>query len=178
MADNASIARPYAKAVFDLAQETNAFDAWGSALEQLALISQDDSFRTLIADPRVDDSQVIELLTGIAQDNLPQGGANFIHMLVQNDRLLALPDIHQQFEAHVAKARATVNADVVTAKALTNDQRSALAAALQAKLGMQVELSETVDSSLIGGAIIKAGDLVIDGSAKGRIEKLSSALMR
>ena len=178
MADNASIARPYAKAVFDLAQETNAFDAWSSALEQLALISQDESFRTLVADPRVDDSQVIELLTGIAQDNLPEGGTNFINMLVQNDRLLALPDIHQQFEAHVAKARAMVNADVVTARALTNDQRSALAAALQAKLGMQVELSETVDSSLIGGAIIKAGDLVIDGSAKGRIEKLSSVLMR
>lgn len=178
MADNASIARPYAKAVFDLAQETNAFDAWSSALEQLALISQDESFRTLVADPRVDDSQVIELLTGIAKDNLPEGGANFIQMLVQNDRLLALPDIHQQFEAHVAKARALVNADVITAKALTSDQRSALAAALQAKLGMQVELSETVDSSLIGGAIIKAGDLVIDGSAKGRIEKLSSVLMR
>ena len=178
MADNASIARPYAKAVFDLAQETNAFDAWSSALEQLALISQDESFRTLVADPRVDDSQVIELLTGIAKDNLPEGGANFIQMLVLNDRLLALPDIHQQFEAHVAKARALVNADVITAKALTSDQRSALAAALQAKLGMQVELSETVDSSLIGGAIIKAGDLVIDGSAKGRIEKLSSVLMR
>lgn len=178
MADNASIARPYAKAVFDLAQETNAFDAWSSALEQLALISQDESFRTLVADPRVDDSQVIELLTGIAKDNLPEGGANFIQMLVQNDRLLALPDIHQQFEAHVAKARALVNAVVITAKALTSDQRSALAAALQAKLGMQVELSETVDSSLIGGAIIKAGDLVIDGSAKGRIEKLSSVLMR
>ncbi len=178
MADNASIARPYAKAVFDLAQETNAFDAWSSALEQLALISQDESFRTLVADPRVDDSQVIELLTGIAKDNLPEGGANFIQMLVHNDRLLALPDIHQQFEAHVAKARALVNADVITAKALTSDQRSALAAALQAKLGMQVELSETVDSSLIGGAIIKAGDLVIDGSAKGRIEKLSSVLMR
>lgn len=178
MADNASIARPYAKAVFDLAQETNAFDAWSSALEQLALISQDESFRTLVADPRVDDSQVIELLTGIAKDNLPEGGANFIQMLVLNDRLLALPDIHQQFEAHVAKARALVNAVVITAKALTSDQRSALAAALQAKLGMQVELSETVDSSLIGGAIIKAGDLVIDGSAKGRIEKLSSVLMR
>ena len=132
----------------------------------------------MVADPRVDDSQVIELLTGIAKDNLPEGGANFIQMLVLNDRLLALPDIHQQFEAHVAKARALVNADVITAKALTSDQRSALAAALQAKLGMQVELSETVDSSLIGGAIIKAGDLVIDGSAKGRIEKLSSVLMR
>jgi F-type H+-transporting ATPase subunit delta len=97
---------------------------------------------------------------------------------VQNDRLEALTDISQQYGELVAKANALVNAEVITAKALTADQKSSLAAALETRLGLKVELAETVDATLIGGAIIKAGDMVIDGSAKGRIEKLTTALMR
>ena len=178
MADNASIARPYAKAVFDLAQEANAFDAWSVALEQLSVISNDADFRTLVTDPRVDGSKVAELLTDLAKDSLPDGGANFINLLVQNDRLEALTDISQQYGELVAKANALVNAEVITAIALTDDQKSSLASALETRLGLKVKLAETVDPTLVGGAIIKAGDLVIDGSAKGRIEKLTTALMR
>lgn len=178
MADNASIARPYAKAVFDLAQESNATDAWAVALEQLSAISNDADFRTLVTDPRVNGGKVAELLTDLAKDSLPEGGANFINLLVQNDRLESLTGISQQFGELVAKANALVNAEVITAKALTNDQKSSLANALETRLGLKVELTEVVDSALVGGAIIKAGDLVIDGSAKGRIEKLTTALMR
>lgn len=178
MADNASIARPYAKAVFDLAQETNAFDAWTAALEQLAVISNDADFSTLISDPRVEGSKVAELLTDLTKDSLPEGGVNFINLLVQNDRIESLADIGQQFSELVAKAKALVNAQVITAKALTDDQKSSLASALETRLGLKVELEETVDADLIGGAIIKAGDMVIDGSAKGRIEKLTNTLMR
>ena len=178
MADNASIARPYAKAVFDLAQEANAFDAWGAALGQLAVISNDADFGTLVSDPRVDGAKVAELLTDLAKDSLPEGGANLINLLVQNDRLDSLLDINKQYTDLVAKAKALVNAQVITAKPLTGDQKSSLAAALEQRLGLKVELEETVDADLVGGAIIKAGDLVIDGSAKGRIEKLTTALMR
>ena len=178
MADNASIARPYAKAVFDLAQESNAYDAWTTALEQLAVISNDADFSALVSDPRVDGAKVAELLNDLAKDSLPEGGANLINLLVQNDRLDSLADISQQYTDLVAKAKALVNAEVITAVALTDDQKSSLAAALEQRLGLKVELEETVDADLVGGAIIKAGDLVIDGSAKGRIEKLTTALMR
>lgn len=178
MADNASIARPYAKAVFDLAQETNSFESWGAALAQLSAISQDDSFSALVNDPRVDGNKLADLLIDLVKDVLPEGGNNFVNLLVQNDRLMALAGIQQQFGELVAKAKASVNAEVLTAKALTEDQKSALAGALEARLGLKVNLEETVDASLVGGAIIKAGDLVIDGSAKGRIEKLTTALMR
>ena len=178
MADNASIARPYAKAVFDLAQEANAYDAWTAALEQLAVISNDADFSSLVSDPRVDGGKVAELLTDLAKDSLPEGGANLINLLVQNDRLDSLADISQQYTDLVAKAKALVNAEVITAKPLTDDQKSSLAAALEQRLGLKVELEETVDADLVGGAIIKAGDLVIDGSAKGRIEKLTTALLR
>ncbi len=178
MADNASIARPYAKAVFDLAQETNAFDAWTSALEHLAAISNDADFGALVSDPRVADSKVTELLTDLTKGSLPDGGANLVNLLVQNDRLDSLNDINALYVDLVAKANALVNAEVLTAMPLTDDQKSSLAAALEKRLGLKVELQETVDAELIGGAVIKAGDLVIDGSAKGRIEKLTSALMR
>lgn len=178
MADNASIARPYAKAVFDLAQQENAFDAWTAALEQLAVISNDADFSALVSDPRVEGAKVAELLTDLAKDSLPEGGANLIKLLVQNDRVQSLVDINQQYTDLVAKANALVNADVITAKPLTEDQKSSLAAALEQRLGLKVQLEETVDADLIGGAIIKAGDMVIDGSAKGRIEKLTTALMR
>jgi len=177
MADNASIARPYA-AVFDLAQESNSFEGWAAALTQLTAISNDESFSALVSDPRVDGSKVADLLIDLAKDALPEGGTNLVNLLVQNDRLGALAEIEQQFGDLVAKAKASVNAEVITAMALTDDQKSALSSALEARLGLKVQLEETVDASLVGGAIVKAGDLVIDGSAKGRIEKLTTALMR
>ena len=101
-----------------------------------------------------------------------------INLLVQNDRIGALTNIGQQYADLVAKAQALVNAEVVSAMALTQDQKSSLTSALEARLGMKVKLEETIDADLVGGAIVKAGDMVIDGSVKGRIEKLTTALMR
>ena len=178
MADNATIARPYAKAVFDYAQESNSFDEWTTALNQLAVISSDESFNTLVNDPRVENSKVSELLIDLSKDVLPAGGPNFITLLVQNERLGSLNDIQQQYAELVANAKAIVTADVTTAIALSEDQKSSLIQALETRLGQKVVLEETIDASLIGGAIVKTGDLVIDGTAKGRIEKLTTTLLR
>ena len=178
MADNASTARPYAQAVFDLAQETNSYTEWSDALSHLTAISNDDNFSALVSDPRIESSRLTELLVDLSKDNLPQGGENLVTLLVQNGRVEALADIEQQFNELVAKAQAIVNAHVTTAMALTEDQKSSLSSALEARLGMKVEIEETVDANLVGGAIVKAGDLVIDGSAQGRIEKLTTALLR
>lgn len=179
MADNASIARPYAKAVFALAEETNTHTEWANALEQLSVISADEDFIGLASDPRIDNQRLATLLIDLINasgQSMPAGGDNFISLLVQNDRVEALPDIQQLFTALVAKAKAEVNAEVITAMPLTDDQRSAIASALETRLGLKVNLEETVDADLKGGAVIKAGDLVIDGSAKGRLEKLTAAL--
>jgi F-type H+-transporting ATPase subunit delta len=178
MANNASIARPYAKAVFDLAQETGSFEDWHGALDQLTAIGSNESFKALVNDPRFEGSKVAELIIDLAQDTLPEGGINLVNLLVQNDRLSSLTDISQLYGELVAKAQALVNAQVVTAMALNDDQKSSLVSALESRLGMKVELEETVDTDLVGGAIIRAGDLVIDGSAVGRIKKLTTALMR
>ncbi len=178
MADNATIARPYAKAVFDYAQESNSYDEWAKALDQLAVISCDESFSTLVNDPRVESTKITQLLIDLNKDVLPEGGINFITLLVQNERLDSLADVQQQYADLVAKAKAIVTADVTTAIALNEDQKSSLTQALEQRLGQKVVLKETIDTSLIGGAIVKTGDLVIDGTAKGRIEKLTTTLLR
>ena len=178
MADNASTARPYAKALFELAKENDAFAAWGSSLKKLAAISQDADFASLVNDPKITADQLTGLLNELLEGDLPEGGGNFLNLLVNNDRISVLSDIEQQFGELVAKAQASVNAQVITAIALSESQKLSLASALEQRLGLKVNLQESVDADLVGGAIIKAGDLVIDGSAKGRIEKLTSALMR
>ena len=178
MADNASLARPYAKAVFDLAEESSAHAAWSSTLARLSAVSQDGDFANLVADPKMDAEQLSTLLSDLVGDDMPTGGGNLINLLVANGRLNALADIEQQYTALVAQSKAEINAEIITAMALSGEQKAALSAALQSRLGMKVNLEETVDATLTGGAVIKAGDLVIDGSAKGRLEKLTSALMR
>ena len=136
MADNATIARPYAKAVFDYAQESNSFDEWTTALDQLAVISVDESFSAVVNDPRVEDSKVTQLLIDLSKDVLPAGGTNFITLLVQNERLDSLQDVQQQYADLVANAKAIVTADVTTAIALSEDQKSSLIQALEQRLSL------------------------------------------
>ena len=176
MADNASIARPYAKAVFDLATETNQHDDWTNALDALAAIANDDDFVDVAASPQIKAEQLEKLVIDIVGDKLPNGGENFVKLLAQNDRLEALPGVQQQYSLLLAESRKSIEAEVLTARPLSDDQKTKLTEALQTRLGVTVSITETVDESLVGGAIVKAGDLVIDGSAKGRVEKLAIAL--
>ena len=176
MADNASIARPYAKAVFDLATETSTQDDWSSVLESLTAIAEDEEFGKAVNSPQVKPEQIEELILGVLGDKLPEGGNNFVKLLTQNGRLESLPDVQQQYTLLLAESRKSIEAEVLTARPLSADQKTNLTDALQTRLGVAVSLVETVDESLIGGAIVKAGDLVIDGSARGRVEKLTIAL--
>ena len=186
MSDNASLARPYAKALFELVSEdkevttkgAELFANWSTALNKLSLISQDAEFNEVANDPRVDSNKLVDLVADLAGDDLPEGGKNFVTLLVQNGRLDSLTDIESLFRELVAKSQAKVNAEVTTAFALTDSQKSALSSALEQRMGLKVELEEVIDAQLVGGAVIKVGDLVIDGSAKGRVEKLTTTLMR
>jgi len=176
MTANASIAGPYAKAVFDLATESGTQDDWSATLEFLALISQDEDFINTVNTPQVSAEQVEGLLLDVLGKKIPAGGDNFIKLLTQNARTDVLADIQQQFTALLAESRQSIEAEVVTARPLSADQKTKLTDALQTRLGVSVSLVEVVDESLVGGAMVKAGDLVIDGSAKGRVEKLAIAL--
>ena len=173
MAERITTARPYAKAIFALARKSNALGPVSATLTRAAEVVSDPRVRALLTSPHVTPAQLAELVTGVTGAGLDENGRNFVSLLAQNRRLGFLPEIAALFERMKADVENAVDVEVIAASPLTPDQESRYAAALQKKLGRQVRLHTKVDSSLIGGAVLKAGDLVIDGSIKGRLERLA-----
>jgi len=178
MAEKTTIARPYAEAVFKLAQQQNDLKGWSERLQLCAAVASNPEVSMLIGNPRVDSEQLAGLFYELCGEKLDEHGKNFISTLIENNRLALLPEISQLYEQERAEAEGVVTAEVVSAFALSEEQCKQIADSLKKRLGRDVVLECQVDESLLGGAIIRAGDLVIDGSAKGQIERLSHALLR
>ena len=176
MAERITTARPYAKAIFALARQNNSLAATAEGLVLGAQVVADPRVHALLGSPHVTSAQLSELVNGIAGSKLDEHGRNFVTLLAQNRRLGFLPEIAALFETMKAEVENSVDVDVTSATALTPDQESRYAAALQKKLGRTVRLHTRLDPSLLGGAVLKAGDLVIDGSIKGRLERLATDL--
>ena len=175
MAEASSLARPYAKAVFELAQEAGAFNEWSQRLQALAQVTENDTVKQAIATPGVDQQQLVDALLAAAGSEDAQT-RNLVALMAENGRLTVAADMAEQFEALRAEAEKVTNAEVVSASALTDAQRDAIAARLKDKLGTEVTITTSIDESLIGGAIVRAGDLVIDGSVRAKLERLASSL--
>lgn len=175
---NTILARPYARAVFQLAQEGSALAEWSETLELLALVAGDKRVARMLRAPRVSAAERVELLRAIAGDHLDDNGDNFVRLLAQNGRLPLLPQIHEQFEALRAEAEGRIDARVISASKLTKKQEEGIAKALKERLEREVRIESEVDETLLGGAVIRAGDLVIDGSLRGRLQRLGSRLVR
>ncbi|MEX0732569.1 MAG: F0F1 ATP synthase subunit delta [Aquisalimonadaceae bacterium] len=178
MADFNTIARPYAQAVFKLAREKGGLSAWSETLGLLAAVARDPRVHDLLASPRLTPAQHQELILGICGDRLDDAGRNFVALLVESRRLIALPDIADQFEALRAAEEGTLQARLISAQPVEDSVREALAKALGKRLSRKVTLHAEVDESLLGGAVIRAGDLVIDGSVSGRLTRLATSLNR
>jgi len=176
MAERITTARPYAKAIFALARKGNTLAATSAGLVRAAEVAADPRVRALLGNPHVTPAQLAELVSGVAGPALDEHGRNFVSLLAQNRRLGFLPEIAALFELMKSELENAVDVEVIAASQLTPDQESRYAAALQKKLGRSVRLHTKVDGSLIGGAVLKAGDLVIDGSIKGRLERLATDL--
>ncbi|MDH5357659.1 MAG: F0F1 ATP synthase subunit delta [Gammaproteobacteria bacterium] len=176
MAEAITIARPYANAVFAIAQEKGELKAWSDLLAVLAQCVADPDMQSIISSPAVSDEQVVTLLADISGELMSQDARNFLALLAENNRLQLLADIAVIFEELRAEAEQTIAADVISARALTSEQENKISAALKTRLGRDVTLNTTVDESLLGGAIIRAGDLVIDGSALGKLNRLANAI--
>jgi F-type H+-transporting ATPase subunit delta len=174
MAEKQTLARPYAVAVFDLAKGRGALKPWSEMLALLAAVASDESMARLSQDPQVDHGRFIDLFVNICGKNLTADGANFLRLLVENRRLMLLPEIRAQYETLKADAEARVEVAVVSAFPLEAAQIKALSEALKRKLGREVNLTTTVDKALMGGVVIRAGDLVIDGSVRGRLADLAA----
>jgi len=176
MADFTTQARPYAKAAFEIARDSQRYDAWSDRLSFLADAVQDPLLAEALDAPGQTHQSRSEIIEKIAADRLDDGGRNFVRLLAENNRLALLPDIARIYEVLKAEAAGEIEAHVTSAFELEDDQRERIAAALAKRLDRKVNIVSTVDQSLIGGAIITAGDLVIDGSLKGQLNKLSQTL--
>lgn len=176
MSELSTLARPYAEAVFRMAQGENDLAGWSGRVQLLAQIVSDAQLARLIADPSVSASQVADVVVDVAGNSLGERGSNFVHVLAENDRLSVLPEIGAQFETLKASAEGTLEATITSAQELTQTQIDDLVVGLKAKFNRAVNVHVAVDPELIGGAIIAVGDQVIDGSVKGRLQRMSFAL--
>lgn len=177
MAERATIARPYAKAAFEYAREHNAFERWSQALAGASAIVADERVAGLLTNPRVPPAQLLALIADALGGALDEHSRNFLATLADNRRLGLLPQIAAMFEGLRAEAENVADVQVVSAVELNDAQRRRLADALHKRLKRTVRLHCEVDSSLIGGAVVRVGDFVIDGSLKGRLERLASAMV-
>jgi F-type H+-transporting ATPase subunit delta len=176
VAERATIARPYAKAAFEYARDTNAFADWSQGLAIAAQVVADPRVSTLIKNPRLTAADHASLVTDVAGSRLDPGVQNFVRVLAENNRLLLLPEIAAHFEFLRSEAENTIDVEVVSAVPLDASQTEKLKQALDKRLKARVRMMNSVDKRVLGGAVIRAGDLVIDGSLKGRLERLRTEL--
>ncbi len=177
MEELTTLARPYAVAIFRLAQEKGQLDPWSEMLQFLAEVARDPTMKGLIADPRLEGAQLAELVIDVAGERLNDNGQNLVKTLVEeHGRLALLPAIAAGYEQERAAAEKRQSVEVVSAYAVNPQIKQVIAGAMQKRLGCEVQLETRIDRSLIGGVVIRAGDLVIDASLRGRLSQLESSL--
>lgn len=182
MAETTTVARPYARAAFEHAQATKGgLKKWSEVLATAAAVAGDPVMQNAFADPAMtaaDRADVfLDVVRSAAGDKAVSGEfGNFVRLLAENRRLALLPEIVAMFETLKAEAEKSIHAEVISAFEIGDEQKARIAAALKQRLQREVELDVTVDESLIGGAIIRAGDVVIDGSARGQLANFATAL--
>jgi F-type H+-transporting ATPase subunit delta len=176
MAELTTVARPYAQAVFERASSTNSRDTWSDMLQLASAVTLDESMNAIIANAKYTREQVAELIIEVCGDKLNEEGKNLVRLLSENKRLVLLPEIAAVYELYKAEAESTIEAEMVSAYPVSDSQQAKIAASLKQRLGREVTLKCKTDESLIGGAIIRAGDMVIDGSVRGKLDKLASTM--
>lgn len=176
MAELKTLARPYARAAFEYANEHSKLSEWDAVLADMAAVCSDAKVSILLSDSSHSAEQKSALLCQLLGDDLPQGMANFIAVLSEQKRLSLTPEIAELFSALKAQREESVDVLVHSAYELSDTQKTQLENTLKKTLERQVELTCDVDSSLIGGVLINANDMVIDASVRGRLAKLAESL--
>jgi F-type H+-transporting ATPase subunit delta len=176
MSQAITTARPYAQAAFDEAQKLAALKPWSEMLLSLAEAIEHPEVRALASSPKVSKKQLDSLMEGLLGASATAQQRNFVRVLVDNHRLLILPEIAEHFEAMKAEAEKTVNVVVDSAFELSTAQQDKITASLKARMGREIKLVCKVNKELLGGIVIRAGDKVIDGSARTRLGEMATAL--
>lgn len=173
MSQALTLARPYARAAFGIARDAGDLAGWSNALGFAARVAADPQVVALLGHPRLGGDDAVTLL---APGHAPAAFADFVQLLQDNGRLALMPEMAALFEELRAEAEQVVRAKVTSASALPAGELDSIKAALRKRFGCEVEVETAVDESLIGGALIDAGDVVIDGSLRGKLQRLQSAL--
>jgi F-type H+-transporting ATPase subunit delta len=176
MSEAITTARPYAQAAFDEAQKLNALKAWSEMLLALAVAVSHPDMRAVVTNPRVSKKQVEGLVEALIGGSASAQQRNFVRVLADNQRLLLLPEIAGIFETLKAEAEKTVNVVVDSAFELSAAQRDKIVSSLKKRMGREIKLVCQVNKELLGGIVIRAGDKVIDGSARTRLGEMANAL--
>jgi F-type H+-transporting ATPase subunit delta len=176
MADKSTIARPYARAAFEEARLGNKLEPWSEALHTGAAVVVDPRVEALLGNPHVTPEQLAQLMIGIAGTKLGEHGANFVRTLAANRRLAVLPEIAELFDTLKDAEQGVADVTVTSAAPLAAGQQQELSAALAKRLKRTVRLHCVTDPALIGGAVVRSGDLVIDGSLRTRLERIAYEL--
>ncbi len=176
MVETVTAARPYAKAVFELARKSGNYAGWSEKLTLLKSVVADSTVSAALDDPANTAADRAALVEKIAGDRIEADGVNVVRLLAENNRLPLMGEVSSIYEDLRANEEGTLEATVISAMALDDTYRAKLTEALERRFQKKVKILEEVDESLIGGAIIRAGDTVIDGSINGRLSQLGSSL--
>ncbi|KHA59876.1 ATP F0F1 synthase subunit delta [Vibrio variabilis] len=175
MADMTTIARPYAKAAFDFAVEKGQLDQWGQMLSFAAEVANNEQIHELLTSSMSAD-KLAEVFVAVCGEQVDEFGQNLIKVMAENGRLQALPDVCAEFLLLKQEHEKEITVEVTSATELSEQQKADISNKLETRLERKVQLNCSVDEALLGGVIIRAGDLVIDNSARGRLSRLSDAL--
>lgn len=175
MAENVTIARPYADAAFELARGAGALGPWSEALDRLAALAADSTMRACISDPKLTANQLVQLVLDVA-GTLSAEQQNFVRVLVDNERLQVLPEIRDLFVALKNEHEGVLEADIASAFPLDDATLTSLKADLEARFKAKLNVQVHIDPALIGGVRIAVGDEVIDASVRGKLANMAAAL--
>jgi len=178
MAELATIARPYAEAVFRLAKQGNALQAWSDALNLIATIYGDPQMQAVMANPKVSSADVERMMLAICGERIDGVARNLIQLLVHNRRLSVVAEIREQFEQLKLEDEGKLDAEISSAFPMEDTQRDQVVNMLSARFKRKIDATVTVDPDLIGGVKVEVGDKVWDASVRGRLQSMAATLMK
>jgi F-type H+-transporting ATPase subunit delta len=176
MAEERTLARPYAQATFELASEAGDLAGWHETLERLSAIVTNEDVTRLLGNPLVDDGQMADAIIDVAGEGVVPQTGSLVKVLADNGRLRLLPAICEQFAVLRAAAENRIDVEITAASEIAEAQQEAVGKALKKRFNREISLSVTVDPELIGGAIVRAGDMVIDNSVRAQLERLDHSV--
>ncbi len=178
MLNRTTLARPYARAAFEVARDAGHLAEWSDTLKFAAQVASSSEIKQFIGDPRVGREQLRELIMELGGERFNAKVENFLKVLMNYGRLELLPEIAAMYEFYRREAESRLRVQVSSAMPMNDEETDQLVERLKARFGREIDLDVDVDESLIGGAVIRAGDQVIDGSVRGRLEQLGRQLAR